>query len=204
MSTIGTDTMNRTIRSNIQPTKPYYYIQSSLDLSGARLGDTLYFNQDNSLAYLTDRDYKRFIILNQNVLLGEVMVRTQPTVELLDPESEAPVFWIGGAPDTQSEVAVPWAAPSDYGPIAPPGFSGRYLSLDEINANPINQYGHTSAIFPYGVNTNGDPDPRTDLRYLAISILPNLSARPLTRPLPGTIIKQGTVQVTIKIYPKDT
>jgi hypothetical protein len=195
MSTIETGAL----RSNIAPAKPYYYVQASLDLSGARTGDTLYFNLDNSLSYLTKREYTRFIILNENVLLGEVMVRTRPVIELLEPTMESPHFWIGGAADTQSAVMIPWAAPATYGPIPPPGFSGRYLTLNEINANPINPFGHTSAVFPYGIDTNGQPNTRADLRYLSISILP---AQPTASS--ETVIKQGTVEVTVKVYPKDT
>jgi hypothetical protein len=190
---------------------PTPYIRAHLDLTGMRLGETLYFNLDNARGPFP-RDYSRFIQIDKHNVIDEVLIRTDPLVELVDGLTVDPVFWIGGAPDLQSSVAVPWAAPAGYGPIPPPYFSGKYLTVDELNAQPVNLFGHTAAVFPYGVDNTGTPDNRDHLRYLAVTAALPPSApedtfvfRGRRRSLPVVppkVVATGTLAVTLKLFPK--
>ena len=152
---------------------PYYYIVASLDLTGAISGGTYYFNKENNLAYLDRLDYDKFYILDKNAIVDEVSVYAYPEVKATNLNVYGPIFLIGGAEDSFSETVLPYAAPSGYGPILPPGFSGAPLTVAQLNEGSVNIFGHVAAKFPYGVTNFGIPDPRTDLKYLSVSVLPH-------------------------------
>jgi hypothetical protein len=127
---------------------------------------------------------------------------------------------IGGAVNnTTSPVVVPWAAPAGSGPESPPNFVGGPLTVDEINAGPVNYFGHEGGHFPYFEN-NSVPDLSTGYKWLAITISNNniqnlglpqrrltryqrqLSRRPRALPVGESVIEQGVVTVVLKLYPK--
>lgn len=203
-STVQNNQTHRVYRSNLAPRKPYYYVTASLDVSGMRAGDTLYFNADNDIAYLQDPFYTNFVTLNENCIIGDVLVRTDPPVLLRNdlPFSTIPfapelLCALGGAESLTSEVVLPYAAPFGFGARAPPQFAGSPLSLGQLNQNPVNYFGHTAARFPYGVTNAGVPDTRTNLNYLAFTVYAN-SVYPIGTPL----IASGRVYIKLKVYPK--
>jgi hypothetical protein len=183
-------------RTNLSPQLPYEYITSSLDLAGAKNGDTFYFNLDEDFDYLTTRDYYRYIQITQNSIIDEVIVWTDPVIVATQITPNGPLFTIGGAQDLQSPVAVPYAATIAFGPKVPPQFSGSPLNVSEINGNPINYFGHSAAKFPYGQTNAGVPDNRTNLRYLAITI------SSIDAPVGTILIESGVVYVTLKVLSK--
>lgn len=187
---------NRTARSNLQPERPYYYVNANLDLSGMVNGDTLYFNRDNSTAYLNDRFYNRFITIDENCIIGDVLIRTEPYIQTFAETANGPLFTIGGAETIETPVVVPYAASSGFGPKIPPQFSGASLRTNQMNTNPNNYFGHTAARFPYGQDNSGNPNTNTKYKFLAIT---------LTNPdqsLGTAIVEFGTIYVTLKVYPK--
>jgi hypothetical protein len=183
-------------RTNLSPQLPYEYIHTSLDLTGAKNGETFYFNLDEDFDYLTVRDYYRYIQIVQSSIVGDVLVWTDPPVVATAVTPNGPLFTIGGAPNLQSPVVVPYAAPIAFGPKVPPQFSGAPLTLIELNSNPINYFGHSAAKFPYGQDNAGNPDARTNLRYLAITI------SSVDVPVGTVLIESGVVYVTLKVYSK--
>ncbi len=196
--------MNKTFRNNIDPVRPYYYIQASLDLAGTVAGETLYFNEDNTIDYLSDPYYKKFWTLDGNNIVGDVFVQTDPKIVLYDnltylADNTHPILCgIGGAPSLTSPVQLLYAAPPFYGPQTPPRFNGFPMTVGELNSNPLNVFGHTAARFPYGVTNALVPDTRTNLRYLGITFYENGVNLPAGTPL----VESGTVHVTFKVYPK--
>jgi hypothetical protein len=187
---------NRAYRSNIAPEKPYRYITASLDLSGALNGETLYFNLDNNLNYIVNRDYKRYIILTQDTIVSEVIAWADPIILSSEITANGPIFNIGGAETLKTPVVVPYAAPIAFGPKVPPEFSGAPVDLISLNVKTINYFGHSAAKFPYGVTNDSDPDLRTNLNYLAITIS-NPDLAPLKQ-----LVDSGTVHVQIRVHPK--
>lgn len=189
--------LNLPFRTNLAPGKPYSYIRASLDLAGALAGDTLYFNKDNSTAYLTTRDYYRFIQITNESIIDDVIVSTlnDPVVTTAE-TANGPLFTIGGAQSTALPVVVPYAAPAGFGPQTPPQFSGAALRTNQLNANPVNYFGHSAAAFPYGEDNNGNPDLNTNYKYLAITVSsPDVAT--------GTVlVTSGTVEITLKLISK--
>ena len=203
-STVQNNQTHKVIRSNLPPQKPYFYVTASLDVSGMYAGDTLYFNSDNSTAYLNDPYYTQFVVINENCIIGDVLVQTDPPVLLrndvpLNTTPFAPELLcaIGGAESLTSEVVLPYASPFGFGAQVPPRFAGSPLSLGQLNQNPVNYFGHTAARFPYGVTNDGVPDSRTNLNFLAFTLYAN-SMYPAGTPL----IASGRVYVKLKVYPK--
>jgi len=187
---------NKTFRTSIPSQPPYYYVSAELDLAGISNGETLYFNLDNSFDYTTNRDYYRYIQITNQSIIGDVIVSTDPVVTTLSETANGPLFTIGGAPSIYSDVDVPYAAPAGFGPKIPPQFSGSSLRTNELNANPVNYFGHTAAGFPYGQDNSGNPDTNKNFKFLAITIRnPDLS-------LGVPIVESGVVKVIIKVYPK--
>jgi|688.fasta_scaffold174294_2 hypothetical protein len=197
--------INKTFKSGQDPEQPYYYVSASLDLSG-RASGTYYFTQDNNYDYAFNREYKRFIILDNNALISEVSVFANN--DLVEADGETPQFWIGGAPapSATSQVMVPWAAPSGDAPGL-----GSLMDSSDINAGAVHLFGHEGGHEPYYVSPN-------NYKYLAISInpdvergpgqerssLPKRSKRQLHRGLPegDPQLLEGKVSVSIKVYPK--
>jgi hypothetical protein len=186
---------NLPYRSNLAPKNPYRYLTASLDLAGAINGDTLYFNLDNNVDYLTNRDYARYIILTQESIIDEVIAWADPVV-VAQTTPNGPLFNIGGAETLSSAVAVPYAAPIGFGPKIPPQFSGAPVNLASLNAKSINYFGHAAAKFPYGKTNALVVDPRTNLNYLAITVTnPDLPAQ-------TPIVESGMVHVQLRVFPK--
>jgi hypothetical protein len=216
---LGANGMNQTFKTGIEPKAPYYYITASLDLAGCTNG-TYYFNQENSLAYANDPNFSKFIIVNENVVISEVTVYTNPAVVLEDEVNECS-FTIGGAANhSTSPVIVPWAAPAGTAPGVPPAFAGESLTAEELNAGSINYFGHEGGHFPYFYDGSGD-DPSSEYRFLAITIDSDLDYAGLNeklvarsrrrararglRSLPSgpAVVAEGRVSVVLKVYPKD-
>lgn len=188
--------------------KPYVYITASLDLSGMLAGETLYFNQDNSTAYLSDPYYNGFITLDENVLVGDVLIRTSPPIVLFPRPRVANVSTgntyipvtcgIGAAESLGAPVELLYCAPQNWGVQTPPQYNGALFTVEQLNANPISYFGHTAARFPYGVTNTLLPDTRTNLRYLGVTFYSDGVRLPVGTPL----VESGTIHVTLKVYPK--
>jgi hypothetical protein len=206
---------------------PYQTVTASLDLAGKSDG-TYYFNVDNDFSYANERDYNRFLQFDENMIISEVLVYSNPDVVPTDPENE-PVFLIGGAENALSApVSVPWAAPAGSPPVAPPGFIDEVLTMDDINGGAVNYYGHEGGHFPYFEN-GGTPDPSNKYKYLAVTINPVgrsravapvaaapeeeqrstrrvhrriRQARPRALPSGPVSVEQGRISVVLKVYPK--
>lgn len=187
---------NRTFRTNLQPERPYYYVTASLDLTGARNGETLYFNADNNLDYLNNRNYAKYHILTQDLIIGDVIVWTDPVIVTNAVTPNGPTFDVGGAESLTTPVVVPYGAPIGFGPKVPPQFSGAPITLSNLNAKTINYFGHSAAKFPYGETNASVPDTNTNYKYLALTI-ENSDLPPDT-----LLIESGTIHVRIRVYPK--
>lgn len=186
---------NKPFKNNIPPQPPYDYIRAQLDLKGAKNGDTYYFNLDNNLNYLKNPNYTRFIKLTEQNIIGDVVVSTEPFIQIYE-TNNGPLFTIGGALNTNSPVVVPYAAPSGFGPKNPPQFSGESLRTNEMNSNPINYFGHSAAKFPYGEDNSGNPNTNTNYIFLGITIYSS------DIPIGKVIIEKGIVNVILKVYLK--
>jgi hypothetical protein len=166
-------------------------------------GDTLYFNANNSTAYLDDPFYKGFITIDENSMIGDVIVRTEPAVTMFDnltgvSFNSLPLLCaIGGAPSLAEPVVLPYIAPFGFDAQVPPKFCGSTMSIGQLNQNPISYFGHTAGRFPYGVTNDLVPDARTNLNYLAITVFANTSF-----PAGTPVFQSGTVHIKLKVYPK--
>jgi hypothetical protein len=118
--------LNKAFKSGIDPKKPYYYISGSLDLSGAVFGGTYFFNFDNDFKYASLRDYANYITIDENSVISEVLVYSDPDMEAEDLQSDV-YLAIGGAdqsaPVPNNSVKVWWAAPAGFGPYVYPSVS---------------------------------------------------------------------------------
>lgn len=223
MSSFGDNGLNRVFRNGIAPAAPYYYIQASLDLSGRSAG-TYYFNYDNNYAYATAPDYKNFVLVDDNVILSEVLVYSSPDLVATGPSV---LLTVGGAASTSTPVVVPWAAPAGEAPVAPPDFVGGPLTVSQVNAGAVNYFGHEGGHFPYFLNRATPPveDLSTGYRYLALTVTTGIqevlgepesaddrsrraaarAARRRPRLLPSgpVVIESGSINVVIKVYPKE-
>lgn len=171
-------------------------ITASLDITGAKNGDTFYFNLDDDFDYLYVRDYYRFIQITKETIVGDVIVKTSPPIVPMNQTVNGPIFTIGGAQNINSPVVVPYAAPSSFGPKVPPQFSGAPLKVSELNSSPINYFGHSAAKFPYGQDNNGNPNTQSNYKFLAITITsPDV-------PVGTILVESGIVYVSLKVYPK--
>jgi hypothetical protein len=192
--------VNKSFKTGQEPGNPYYYINASLDLSGRAAG-TYYFNQDNNFEYALNRDYKKYHIIDENMIISEITVFANN--DIVEVDGETPDFWIGGAqnPSLNGQVNVPWAAPAG----SPSGL-GSLLSVNDINSGSVHLYGHEGGHEPYGIVQG---------KYLAITIDPVIgppvesrdvkrSKKQLYRGLPAgdPVILEGKVSVSIKVYPK--
>jgi hypothetical protein len=220
---------NKTFKAGGDPLQPYYFVSASLNLAGAVDGGTYYFNLDNNLEYAFDRDYSRFVIVDETSLISEVIAFAEDDLVPVNPEADVQLM-IGGADRLNTDepwVIVPWAAPPQSAPVPPPGFVGDVVSIDDVNAGVVNYYGHEGGHFPYFTNLASNPDLSQRYKYLAVTVNPaanearkaavaaaKAQADPnarkkrslgMPRGLPqGTaVIAQGSLKVLLKIYPKE-
>lgn len=102
---------NQTFKTGILPDKAYYYITTSLDLSGLEIpqdGITLYFNYENSFDYQKTLmvigkgypNYYKFIKVPQKSVISEVVLYSNPTID----GATSLTYRVGGAIDTDSPV----------------------------------------------------------------------------------------------------
>jgi len=84
---------NKTYRGSLPPREPYYYIRANLDLSGQSANDKVYyFNRDNSFAYTDARkfaypnpdSYPGYYMIEDNAVIGEVAVYSNPDIQTSD------------------------------------------------------------------------------------------------------------------------
>ena len=170
--------INKAFKTGIDPKKPYYYITASLDLSGAVFGGTYYFNQDNNFTYSVVRDYAQYVVIDENSIIGEVAVYANS--ELISStyaqDEEKDIYLsIGGAKSTSDPVSVYWAAPAGFGPytiedLPGPFYNGYPLTLDEVNAGPVNYFGHEGGHFPYDRDNEYKVDSSKKYKFLAVTI----------------------------------
>lgn len=218
---------NKTFKAGGNPAQPYFYISATLPMAGAVSGGTYYFNADNSLAYAQDRDYSRFILVDDSLVISEVVVFADN--EIVTTDDATINFLIGGAnklDPVEPYVKVPWAAPAGNPAAVPPGFSGGLVNQDDINLGTVNYFGHEGGHFPYfrdpGTFPPGPPvPPSTDLskdyKYLAVTVdpanAPVFSAlqaeqkrkrKEIVRALPSgeKVVDSGHLTVVLKVYPK--
>lgn len=210
---------NKVFKVSGDPAAPYYYLSGTLNLAGAVENGTYYFNLDNSLEYADNRDYNRYIMVDENALISEVIVFSDEDIVPVDGEEGALDFLIGGADKMNAldpAVVVPWAAPAGSAPVAPPGFVGDYVSWEEVNAGTVNYYGHEGGHFPYFNNGTG-PDLSKRYKYLAVTVKKDRSLpepehlgkglrqkKRVYRGLPDgdAVVAEGKISVILKIYPK--
>lgn len=217
--------LSKAARFGPDPRLPYQTVTASLDLAGKSDG-TYYFNLDNDFSYASVRDYNRFLQFDENMIISEVLVYSNPDVIPVDPE-DSPVFLIGGAENPlNAPVSVPWAAPAGSPPVAPPGFIDEVLTVADINGGAVNYFGHEGGHFPYFEN-GGTPDPSNKYKYLAVTINPTgrsraaasaapveelqptrrmhrrvRQSRPRALPSGPVSVEQGRISVVLKVYPK--
>jgi hypothetical protein len=193
--------INKVFKTGINPAKPYYYITASLDLSNAVYNGTYYFNYDNDYQYANNRDYSRFISVDDNMILSEVVVYTDP--DMVEYDAERGVYFsIGGAESVDGKpknaVKVYWAAPSDIGvnnPPSEPHYNGYPLTIDELNDGAVNYYGHEGGHFPYFLNNEGTADTSVKYRYLAVTITDTLPTDPDD---PRSLVGEQEVEVKVE------
>lgn len=203
--------INQTFKTGMEPKAPYYYVTASLDLTGLAYG-TYYFNFDNDFAYASDPNYHKFVSIDENVMLSEVTVYTNPPLET----DSTVVFRVGGAANTVgAPVQIDWAAPAGYGPVAPPGYSGSMLSAEELNAGSVNYFGHEGGHFPYFTDNEMKEDLSNAYRFLAItlepaedatknaaSVSPAAPAAAAAPPAPEDLLSRLAARVKAVRYPK--
>ena len=160
--------LNKAFKTGTEPKAPYYYLTGSLDLSGCPLG-TYYFNLDNDFSYANDPVYRRFISVDENVVLSEVTVYSNPPL-VVEGEVDLMVRIGGAANTTTSPVVVNWAAPAGNAPVLPPGYSAGPLTIEQVNSGSVNYYGHEGGHFPYYTDDSSAEDLSDGYRFLAISI----------------------------------
>lgn len=180
--------INKVFKTGVDPKKPYYYISASLDLTGAVQGGTYYFNTDNNFNYSNVRDYSNFITIDENCVIAEVCVYSDPEIVISSDAEDAgyePYFAIGGSKGPvegpQDPVQVWWAAPAPSGSWSPPYtidsgdpnpfYNGFPLSIDEVNQGPVNYFGHEGGHFPYYQNHAWEEDLYKKYKYLAVTIM---------------------------------
>lgn len=221
---LGANGMNKTFWAGPKPAPPYFYVMAHLDLAGKAEG-TYYFNYDNNFTYATQTtpEYTKFIPIDQNLLISEVTVYSNPPLVLED-ELIPVTLTIGGAANTTGgPVVVPWAAPAGEAPVPPPGFVGGPLTVDEVNAGSINYFGHEGGHFPYYLNLAQNPDLSNAYKYLAVTIsseqdtqmlnaqakarrlrrLNGRSRNARTLPSGPSVLSAGRLAVLLKLYPKE-
>jgi len=160
--------LNKTFKTGTEAKAPYYYLTGSLDLSGCSLG-TYYFNSDNDFSYANDPIYRRFISVDENVVLSEVTVYSNPPLAV-EGEIDLLVRIGGAANTTTSPVVVNWAAPAGNAPVLPPGYSGAPLTVAQVNSGSVNYYGHEGGHFPYYTDDSSAEDLSEGYRFLAITL----------------------------------
>lgn len=109
--------INKVYRSGVKPGSPYYYITGSLDLTGAVEGGTYFFNFDNDFTYASSRDYANFIIVDENMIISEVIVYTDPEIDTVDGTTYLAIGGADYSDPIDNSVKVWWAAPPAYGPF---------------------------------------------------------------------------------------
>lgn len=205
--------INKAFKTNLPSAAPYYYITASLDLTGLPLG-SYYLNYDNNLSYANVRDYSNYVTIDDNLVISEVVVYSDPEITQLAPVVS---FLIGGSkgPVGYNPVAVPWAGAAGLPAATPPYWSWSYLVADDINSGAVNYFGHEGGHYPYYYDLNGDPDNSNSYKYLTLDItntlvtssLPNVvrAPRSLYRgvlPIGPPAILEGRITVVLKVYPK--
>lgn len=200
---------NRTFKADSSSAAPYYYVRASLDLAGAVDGGVYYFNHDNNFNYASVREYNNYVVIDENSIIGEVVVYSNNDFVAADAEN-APEFAIGGAahPSVGGGVQVRWAAPAG----STPGL-GADLTMNEVNAGSVHLYGHEGGHWPYN-----QPNANT-YKFLAVEVNPGQLApqagRDLTRsekrkirrigrslPVGNLAVEEGKLTVVLKVYPK--
>lgn len=96
MSNVSGIGQNKSYRGSVPAKDPYYYIRAQLDLTGIKANDVhLYFNKDNSFAYLNTAvnaypnpdNYPKYITIDDNSLVGEVTVYSNSDLAFSEGES---------------------------------------------------------------------------------------------------------------------
>jgi hypothetical protein len=210
MSNLSGSEYNKTFKAGEGSAPPYYYISASLDLANAVDGGTYYFNYDNNYDYASLREYNKYIVVDENVLIDEVVVYANNDLVPMSEDPENVVnIWIGGAahPSVGGGVQVLWAAPAGDAPGVGNGFTH-----SEINAGSVHLYGHEGGHHPYGV-----PDSDT-YKFLALEVNPSrglseprvmsradkrrIRANGRSLPVGPVVLSEGKVTVVLKVFPK--
>lgn len=182
--------INKTFKTILPPGSPYFYINASLDMANAVYDGTYYFNLENNYNYAkSPSNYGQYHILNDNVIISEVVVKTNP--DILTVNDESTFFEIGGAADYSSPVSVMWAAPAAFGPwnyspsfAGAPYFNGYPLSESQLNSGSVNYFGHEAGHFPYFKKYNQATgllvdDSSKNYKYLAVTVKEDLPNYPV-------------------------
>jgi len=163
---------NKTFKTGLDQSPPYYYVSAHLDLGGVIVpsgGITYYFNKDNNVGYLLTaltpgigyEDYHKFHMIDENAVIGEVVIFSNPDlVEGTVTVGREIKFRIGGAETTTDPVL----APDTWGGVT--GFSPGLVGVSDVNTGSICYFGHEGG----GV--------AEDKKFLAITITEEL--------IPGT------------------
>lgn len=179
---------NKTYRGSLPPREPYYYIRANLDLSGQSANDKVYyFNRDNSFAYADARkfaypnpdSYPGYYMIEDNAVIGEVAVYSNPDLVQSDAEGQWE-YEVGGLyrPSSGSASIDVWGGPT--------GNSAGSLSADQIAEGQTCYYGSE----PLDPDYDAEDGSR---RFLGLKISGGSS---------GDKIVSGNLFVVLKVYPK--
>lgn len=119
---------NKTYRGSVRSKEPYYYIMAHLDLTNVEVdlneNNICYLNKENNFNYLKDpTNYGGYYTIEENAVIGEVTVYTNPDVVYEDVENSI-YFSVGGvynpsismaevSPDTSMDI---WGGPTGNQP----------------------------------------------------------------------------------------
>lgn len=208
MTDLSGSESNKVFGSSAVLEAPYYYIDAYLDLSQVVLplsGETtLYFNKDNNFNYLDplqSASYAGFYSIESNVVIGEVVVYSNPGLASTVTNLR---FNVGGAPDTTglNGVSETWGGKT--------GYTAGLLQLEDINTGSICYYGHEGANFNaqegkfLAVTITGDvplalsSDPAKS-KKLQRALRKGVRA---TRLVADPALSAGILHVVVKVYPK--
>lgn len=165
---------NKTYRSTLPPSDPYFYITANLDLTGLEVGQVedlnyiYYFNKENNFNYLKDpANYGGYYMLDGNMVIGEVTVYCNPEVKYEFGNLSNLRFEVGGAykpsialaPTLVNDDSVDvWSGPTGNAP-------GPITNSELLNAQ-VCYYGRE----PEYPHPNVDNRPTESRKYLVLNV----------------------------------
>jgi hypothetical protein len=197
MNTLPMDIYNKTIRSNIKPNRPYYFITAHLDIAKIIPSEAnqnfkfmLYFNKENNFNYRDHPDidnYRHYWTFVDNCVIGDVTFYTSPSINKTNTLEDVSILYIKAG-------------------LTGPPTSGSYTFGDQwtgltgitptnlVNTVTVVNLDYTSQLLSIGRS----PNIINDQKYLGLYI------EGFTSSLPQPYRSNISVHVVIKVYPKNT